>query len=279
MKFVVAVSVAAAVAGVVGDRADDVRPVPRPSFAEPLPFLLRSNPEPISADQPLIVMPQSVDAEGLAEPTPKAEESSKPNPELPKVGVTRWACPVPPPAPRPSPAPSQPSWTWPPSLRWSWAPGSPIVSWTWEPAPQPELPETTRIASTIVLTMGPGAKPPPWLQNVSSTTIAAISPPPPWPGVPVPDFRIPTGRSRLAHVKNLEPPQEFVRWSDRLENVLPDARKVDRRCRATGAKSPPGEVIRGCAHHVADRCFIIRIDDPGVARHELAHCNGWKHPP
>ena len=86
------------------------------------------------------------------------------------------------------------------------------------------------------------------------------------------------GRSRLAHVKYLEPPQRFVRWSDRLENVLPDAREVDRRCRATGAKSPPGEAIRGCTHRVADRCFITRIDDPGVARHELAHCNGWKHP-
>jgi hypothetical protein len=134
----------------------------------------------------------------------------------------------------------------------------------------------TKIASTIELTMEPGAKPPLWLQNVSSTTIAVMSPPP-WPRVPIPDFRVPTGRSRLTHVKNLEPPQQFVRWSDRWENVLLDAREVDRRCRAIGAKSPPEEAIRGCAHHVADRCFIIRIDDPGVARHELAHCNGWKH--
>ena len=266
MKFVVVVSVAAAVAGVADHRADDFRSVPRPSFAEPLPsFPPRSNLEPISADQALIVTAQGEDAEGLADPTLKTEESSKPNPELPTIGVTAL------------PAPLRPSWIWPPLLQWSWAPGSPIVSWTWEPAPHPELPQTTRIASMIVLTTGPVAKPPPWLQNVSST-IAAISPPL-WPRVPIPDFRVATGHSHLAHVKNLEPPQQFVRWSDRLENVLPDAREVDRRCRASGAKSPPGETIRGCAHRVVDRCFIIRIDDPGVARHELAHCNGWKHPP
>jgi hypothetical protein len=266
MKFAVAVSVAAAVAGVADHRADDVRPVPRPSFAEPLPsFPPRSNLEPIGADQALVVTPQGEDTKGLAEPTPKTEESSKPNPELPAVGVTPW------------PALLRPSWIWPPLQRWSWAPGSPIVSWTWDPAPHPELPETTRIASSIVLTIGPAAKPQPWLQNVSSVTIAAISPPP-WPRRPIPDFRVPMGRSRLAHMKYLEPPQQFLRWSDRWENVLPDAREVDRRCRATGAKSPPGETIRGCTHRVSDRCFITRIDDPGVARHELAHCNGWEHP-
>jgi hypothetical protein len=257
MNFAVALLVAATVAGAADGHADHVRPVPRPSFSEP-PFPLRSNPEPISADHAL-------SAKGLADPTPKTEESSKPNPELPTIGVT------------PLPAPLRPTWIWPPLLRWSWAPGSPIVSWKWEPALHPALPETTKIVSTIVLTIEPEAKPPPWLQNVSSTTIAAISPAP-WPRVPIPDFRVPMGRSRLAHVKYLEPPQQFVRWSDRLENVLPDARQVDRRCRATGAKSPPGEAIRGCTHRVADRCFITRIDDPGVARHELAHCNGWKHP-
>jgi hypothetical protein len=278
MKLAVAVSVAAVAAGVAGDRADDFWPVPRPSFAEPLPLSLRSNPEPISADQAVMVRPRSADADGLMEPTPKAEESSNPNPELPEVsGVPPWAWPVAPLAPKPRPAPVWPSWLWPPLLQWYWAPGSPIMSWTWEPAPQPELPETNWIASTIVLTMGPGAKPPLWLQNVASTTIAAISPPP-WPPLPVPDFQVPTGRSRFAHEKNLEPPQQFVRWSDRWENVLPDVREVDRRCRAIGSKSPTRGVIRGCAHRVADRCLIIRIDDPGVARHELAHCNGWKHP-
>jgi hypothetical protein len=253
MNFAMALSVAAAVAGAADHRADNVRPVLRPSLSEP-PFPLRSNPEPISADYAL-------SAKALADPTLETEESSKPNPELPTIGVN------------PLPAPLRPSWIWPPLLRWSWASGSPIVSWTWEPA----LPETIKIVSTIVLTIEPEAKPPPWLQDVSSMTIAAISLPP-WPRAPIPDFRVPTGRTRLAHVKYLEPPQQFVRWSDRLENVLPDAREVDRRCRATGAKSLPGEAIRGCTRRVADRCFITRIDDPGVARHELAHCNGWKHP-
>jgi hypothetical protein len=252
MKFAVAVSVAAAVAGVADHRADDVRPVLRPSLSES-PFPLPSNPEPISADYAL-------SAKALADPILKTEESSKPNPELPTIGVTPLSVPL------------RPSWIWPPLLRWSWASSSPIVSWTWEPA----LPEI-KIVSTIVLTIEPEAKPPPWLQDVSSMTIAAISLPP-WPRAPIPDFRVPTGRTRLAHVKYLEPPQQFVRWSDRLENVLPDAREVDRRCRATGAKSLPGEAIRGCTRRIADRCFITRIDDPGVARHELAHCNGWTHP-
>jgi hypothetical protein len=66
---------------------------------------------------------------------------------------------------------------------------------------------------------------------------------------------------------------------DRIETVLAGEREVTRRCLAVGSKLPPlGKVIRGCAHSAAARCFIIRIDDPGVARHEVAHCNGWKHP-
>ncbi len=74
------------------------------------------------------------------------------------------------------------------------------------------------------------------------------------------------------------PPARFVRWSDRLETVLP-AGEVERRCEILRGKLPPrGKVLHGCAHYAAGRCFIVRIDDPGVARHELAHCNGWKHP-
>jgi len=78
----------------------------------------------------------------------------------------------------------------------------------------------------------------------------------------------------------VEPPPQFVRWSDRLETVLPldkgSAQEVDRRCRAAGVK--PARKMVGCAYRVVGRCFVIRVDDPGVARHELAHCNGWKHP-
>jgi hypothetical protein len=44
-----------------------------------------------------------------------------------------------------------------------------------------------------------------------------------------------------------------------------------------GAKGAPGRRIYGCSYTVAGRCLIIRVDDPGVAPHELAHCNGSKH--
>jgi len=175
--------------------------------------------------------------------------------------------------------PPRPSWAWPPSawLSGVWMPGSLTTSWMWQPGPPSEAPETIRIASmSIGSPMMPWAKPPPWLLDISGTTVMAISMPP-WPPLPPPDFRIPPGRSRFADQKNLEPPARFVRWADRLETVLP-AGEVVRRCQATGAKPPPpGKIIRGCAHGAAGRCFVIRVDDPGVARHELAHCNGWHH--
>jgi hypothetical protein len=100
-----------------------------------------------------------------------------------------------------------------------------------------------------------------------------------WRRVPAPDFRLPAGRSRVADPH--EPPSRYLRWSDRIETVLPAAqiREVNRICLAMGLKpASAGKVIRGCAQGIAGRCFIIRVDDPAVARHELAHCNGWKHP-
>jgi len=107
---------------------------------------------------------------------------------------------------------------------------------------------------------------------LTATDIATPS----WPRVRAPDFHIPTGESRVR--SDWMPPAQFVRWSDRLETVL-SAGEVARRCEALRGKPPPrGKVLRGCTHGAAGRCFIIRIDDPGVARHELAHCAGWKHP-
>jgi hypothetical protein len=97
---------------------------------------------------------------------------------------------------------------------------------------------------------------------------------PPSPGVPPPDFHVPQGPGRLGV---LEPPKQFLHWTDHLEIVLP-AGDVARRCEAAGATSAPGTRIHGCSYTVAGRCLIIRVDDPGVARHELAHCNGWRHP-
>jgi hypothetical protein len=94
------------------------------------------------------------------------------------------------------------------------------------------------------------------------------------PGVPPPDFHIPKGPGRLGV---LEPPKRFLHWTGHLEIVLSPA-DVVRRCQTAGAKTAPGTRIHCCSYTVAGRCLIIRVDDPGVARHELAHCNGWKHP-
>jgi hypothetical protein len=98
--------------------------------------------------------------------------------------------------------------------------------------------------------------------------------PPLSPSVPPPDFHVPRGPGRLGV---LEPPRQFLRWTDHVEIVLPPA-DVARRCQTAGATFVPGTRIHGCSYMVAGRCLIIRVDDPGVARHELAHCNGWKHP-
>jgi hypothetical protein len=173
--------------------------------------------------------------------------------------------------------PPRPSWVWPPLEWWAVAPGLPSGSWTWQPGWQAVLRETIRLASTTVAASMPGARLPSWVQDTSRSVMPESVPP--WPRVRAPDFHVPTGRSRFAGEKNLEPPGQFVRWLDRLETVLAGEREVTRRCLAVGSKLPPlAKVIRGCAHSTAGRCFIIRIDDPAVARHELAHCNGWKHP-
>jgi hypothetical protein len=44
---------------------------------------------------------------------------------------------------------------------------------------------------------------------------------------------------------------------------------------------PAGEWFNGCSAIVAGKCYIWRVDDAAVFRHERAHCNGWpyNHPP
>lgn len=110
--------------------------------------------------------------------------------------------------------------------------------------------------------------------DAGDTFVIAQTSAPPGPSVPPPDFHIPQGRGRLGV---LEPPARFLRWTDHVEMVLPPG-DVVRRCQAAGARSAPGKRIHGCSYHVGGRCLIIRVDDAGVARHELAHCNGWTHP-
>jgi hypothetical protein len=43
----------------------------------------------------------------------------------------------------------------------------------------------------------------------------------------------------------------------------------------------PGEWFNGCSAIIAGKCYIWRIDDAAVFRHERAHCAGWpyNHPP
>jgi hypothetical protein len=177
----------------------------------------------------------------------------------------------------------RPTWAWPPgNFWWAVAPGLPSASRTWRAGWQPVLPEMIKVASRIEVSPALRAILPPWVQDTSMAMVTTESLPP-WPRLRAPDFRLATGPSHFAATtsKYLEPPAQFVRWSDRIETVLPmaDWREVDRRCRAVVGKLPPaGMFLRGCAHSTAGRCFITRVDDPGVARHELAHCNGWKHP-
>jgi hypothetical protein len=172
----------------------------------------------------------------------------------------------------------RPTWTWPPqNFWWASALGSRTAAWTWQFWSQPAPAETIRTASTVVLTPPPRPTPPSWLQSMSVVTTPATAAPS-WPRAAVADFHIPTERSRFAGNRYLEPPPQYLRWSDRLETVLRDDRDVDRRCRAMGVTARRGIVIRGCTNSAAGRCFITRVDDPGVARHEMAHCAGWKHP-
>jgi hypothetical protein len=45
----------------------------------------------------------------------------------------------------------------------------------------------------------------------------------------------------------------------------------------TGRILIPGEHIHGCAVVSGGVCYIWRLDDAFVRRHEVAHCNGWRH--
>jgi hypothetical protein len=76
----------------------------------------------------------------------------------------------------------------------------------------------------------------------------------------------------------LEPPKNFVRpYLPRIEWVMrqPD---VERQCRAAAVTVPDGHIVYGCQYWVGETCYIIRVPDEQIRRHELAHCNGWKHP-
>lgn len=83
---------------------------------------------------------------------------------------------------------------------------------------------------------------------------------------------------------SLLPPAEFdYPYAGTLfEDVLPIA-QVDAECRRlTGTTRK--KLIRGCAVKYPGGCLIVYPDVPvkgvdsrDIRRHEIAHCNGWKH--
>jgi hypothetical protein len=238
-----------------------------------------------AGDRPRPVRTVPIAATAGLDPSASPEPLPDRSAALPSIRETIWEViqEARAPAVRTFPVLERPAWTWPlQNFWWASPPGSRTAAWTWQGGWQPALP-AIRIASSGVPGSALRGRLPSWVQDMSRMTVEAASTPS-WRRVRVPDFRIPTEPTRLAdhHLRHLVPPAQFVRWTDRLETVLPADKEsivsVDRRCRAIGAKSVPGRIIYGCAHHAAGRCFIIRVDDPGVARHELAHCNGWKHP-
>ncbi len=47
----------------------------------------------------------------------------------------------------------------------------------------------------------------------------------------------------------------------------------------TGASAPQAAAtFYGCTQSNATTCYIVRVDDERIKRHENAHCNGWVHP-
>lgn len=55
--------------------------------------------------------------------------------------------------------------------------------------------------------------------------------------------------------------------------------QVNSLCLKMGANDPGGFFI-GCSWlDISKRCYIVVSDDnyAAVRRHEMAHCNGWKH--
>jgi hypothetical protein len=245
MTRLIAVAVAAVVGAAGLCHAEDIRPVPGPEFA-----------------RPLLAWPDRAPAAPLANNLGMSFRTNSGELVRPNAGAA-IAMPV------------RPTWAWPVGgFWWAVAPGSASVRRTWQAGWQPAVSETVRLASTTGLASTSGPTVPTWLRAMSTLTATDIALPP-WPHVRLPDLRPPTEHR---HVDIQEPPDRFVHWTDRVETVL-SAGEVGRFCRFLAGKPPPaGKVYHGCAHRVAGRCLITRIDDPGVARHELAHCNGWKHP-
>jgi hypothetical protein len=63
-----------------------------------------------------------------------------------------------------------------------------------------------------------------------------------------------------------------------IERVVP-WNELQRFCRgyieANKVRTTTGYGLWGCSGVVNGKCYLFRIDNPDVRRHELAHCNGW----
>jgi hypothetical protein len=270
MKRIAVIAAVPLVLGVAAGRAEDVRLAPAVIAHSPLP-----SPAPVGALLPWPIRDSDIDHVplDLVLAAARRQNEMAVTPALPRPAAVRASI-----SAQQMDVPRRPVWSWPPlSAQWGAMPGPAAPSWQWQAGWQSAPSGSIRLAS---LAPSVAPKPPWWLAGVWTVTAADAMPS--WPRVRAADLRLPAGRSRpgVADTQHLEPPSRFLRWTGRIEAVLADDGEVDRLCRASGAKSPPGGFIRGCARGVAGRCFIIRVDDPGVARHELAHCNGWpaNHP-
>jgi penicillin-binding protein-related factor A (putative recombinase) len=81
----------------------------------------------------------------------------------------------------------------------------------------------------------------------------------------------------------LEPPAKYVHpYPGPLEIVRVDHWNVWKECSADGYFPTPQDVA-GCAQVHQGECLIFiamktkRAPIDAILRHELAHCNGWKH--
>jgi len=61
-----------------------------------------------------------------------------------------------------------------------------------------------------------------------------------------------------------------------IERVL-GMNEVHRFCNARAGQAGDMGQTWGCSWKEGGKCYVVRVDNESVRRHELAHCNGWPH--
>jgi hypothetical protein len=74
--------------------------------------------------------------------------------------------------------------------------------------------------------------------------------------------------SQYDHPPTIPVVERIVQW-DELQKLCHTVIVREKFSTATGHGA------WGCAGIVGGKCYVFRLDMPDVARHELAHCNGW----